>query len=109
MTVVVLAIFVLWYLGDGLAECALLIDRYERARGGMDDHPPGRGRHGAWSARCCRRRTRWLEELNKSIFGRKVTSKRSLIFHSWVTLSSTLLGFAMGTIWASCWRSASFM
>ena len=27
-------------------------------------------------------------ELNKSIFGRKVTSKRSLVFHSWVTLSS---------------------
>src|SRR5262245_43297032 len=25
------------------------------------------------------------------------TSKRSLVYHGWVTLSSTLLGFAMGT------------
>jgi len=38
------------------------------------------------------------EELDKSILGRKVTSKRSLIYHAWVTLSSTLLGFAMGTV-----------
>lgn len=29
---------------------------------------------------------------------KKITSKRSLIFHSWVTLSSTLLGFALGTV-----------
>ncbi|MDE0112402.1 MAG: ABC transporter permease [Albidovulum sp.] len=28
---------------------------------------------------------------------KKVTSKRSLVFHAWVTLSATLLGFAIGT------------
>lgn len=28
---------------------------------------------------------------------KKVTSKRSLIYHSWITLSATLLGFALGT------------
>ena len=28
---------------------------------------------------------------------RRVTSNRSLVYHSWVTLSSTLLGFAFGT------------
>jgi NitT/TauT family transport system permease protein len=28
----------------------------------------------------------------------KPTSRRSLIFHAWVTLSSTLLGFALGTV-----------
>ena len=28
---------------------------------------------------------------------KKITSKRSLIYHSWVTLSATLLGFALGT------------
>jgi NitT/TauT family transport system permease protein len=28
----------------------------------------------------------------------KPTSKRSLVYHGWVTLSSTLLGFAMGTV-----------
>jgi len=29
---------------------------------------------------------------------RKLTSNRSLIYHSWVTLSSTLVGFAFGTL-----------
>lgn len=28
----------------------------------------------------------------------KMTSARSLVYHSWITLSSTLLGFAMGTV-----------
>ncbi len=29
---------------------------------------------------------------------KKITSKRSLVFHGWITLSSTLLGFAIGTV-----------
>ncbi|MGH1481677.1 MAG: ABC transporter permease [Geminicoccales bacterium] len=29
---------------------------------------------------------------------KKVTSKRSLIYHGWITLSATLLGFAMGVV-----------
>ena len=36
------------------------------------------------------------ENLWKNIFGVKVTSKRSLVYHSAVTLSSTLLGFLLG-------------
>jgi NitT/TauT family transport system permease protein len=31
------------------------------------------------------------------LLGQKVTSKRSLVYHGWVTLSATLLGFAIGT------------
>jgi NitT/TauT family transport system permease protein len=38
------------------------------------------------------------EALYKNVFTVKVTSARSLVYHSWVTLSSTLLGFAMGTV-----------
>ncbi len=38
------------------------------------------------------------ENLWKNTFTVKVTSKRSLVYHAGVTLSSTLLGFAMGTI-----------
>ena len=37
------------------------------------------------------------EEIRKSVFGVKPTSKRSLVYHGWVTLSSTLLGFIMGS------------
>jgi NitT/TauT family transport system permease protein len=33
----------------------------------------------------------------ENTFLRKITSNRSLVYHSWVTLSSTLLGFAFGT------------
>jgi NitT/TauT family transport system permease protein len=29
---------------------------------------------------------------------KNITSKRSLIYHSWITLSATLLGFGMGTV-----------
>jgi len=33
----------------------------------------------------------------ENTFLRRVTSNRSLVYHSWVTLASTLLGFAFGT------------
>ena len=34
----------------------------------------------------------------ENTFLRKITSNRSLVYHAWVTLSSTLLGFASGTL-----------
>jgi|TARA_B110000908_G_C10215995_1_gene432846 NitT/TauT family transport system permease protein len=37
-------------------------------------------------------------EIWKTTALKKITSKRSLIYHAWVTLSATLLGFAFGTI-----------
>ena len=37
-------------------------------------------------------------ELVKSTFGMAPTSKKSLVYHGWITLSATLLGFAMGTL-----------
>ena len=36
-------------------------------------------------------------EMWDTIFSKKITSKRSLVYHGWVTLSATLLGFAIGT------------
>ncbi len=36
-------------------------------------------------------------ELKKTVVDTRVTSKRSLVFHGWITLSSTLAGFALGT------------
>ena len=38
-----------------------------------------------------------IKEIYKTTFLKKVTSKRSLIWHGWITLSATLLGFAFGT------------
>ncbi len=34
----------------------------------------------------------------EGIAGQKITSKRSLVWHGWVTLSATLAGFAIGTV-----------
>lgn len=39
-----------------------------------------------------------MGELWKTVIGTRITSKKSLVFHGWVTLSATLLGFAIGTI-----------
>ncbi|MEX0306840.1 MAG: ABC transporter permease [Ruegeria sp.] len=36
-------------------------------------------------------------ELWDSTVNKKITSKRSLVYHGWVTLSATILGFAIGT------------
>jgi NitT/TauT family transport system permease protein len=37
-------------------------------------------------------------EIYKTVFTLPPNSKRSLVYHGWVTLSSTLLGFVMGTV-----------
>lgn len=97
LAVVVFFIFVLWYLGTVWLNAPLLIDGYER-------------RDVDWSFSQLVEDSMAMErpvlpaphqvavELDKSILGRKVTSKRSLVYHAWVTLSSTLLGFVMGTV-----------
>lgn len=36
-------------------------------------------------------------ELVKSTLGLKISSKKSLIYHGWITLSATMVGFALGT------------
>ncbi len=38
-----------------------------------------------------------VEEMWDTTINKKITSKRSLVYHSWVTLSATVLGFLLGT------------
>lgn len=38
-----------------------------------------------------------LDEIRKTTLGLPASSRRSLLYHAWVTLSSTLLGFLLGT------------
>jgi NitT/TauT family transport system permease protein len=38
-----------------------------------------------------------VTELVKSTFGMAITSKKSLVYHGWITISATLLGFVIGT------------
>ncbi|KAG1648173.1 Formylaminopyrimidine transport permease protein ThiX [Nymphon striatum] len=37
-------------------------------------------------------------EMYATIIDKKITSKRSLVYHGWVTLAPTLLGFVIGTV-----------
>ncbi len=97
VTIVLLALVVLWYGGSVLLNAPWQVDTYARAK--LTD----------WS---------WLQfagdalnqkrpvlpaphqvfaELWRTVIDTAPTSKRSLVFHAWITLSSTLLGFAMGT------------
>ena len=39
-----------------------------------------------------------VEEIINTTFKKKITSKRSLVFHAGITLSSSMLGFLMGTV-----------
>ena len=97
IAVVVAAIMVIWYAFTVHLNAPWQIDRYEKA--GTE-----------WQMRDLVRDTMAQErpvlpaphqivaEIWKTTVKKKITSKRSLIYHGSVTLSSTLLGFAMGTI-----------
>ncbi len=93
---VLLVVLAVWYVGTVLLNAPLQIDQFERD--GI-----------AWTNRDLIAATMEMErpilpaphqvlvEMKQTILDLRPTSKRSLVYHSWVTLSSTLLGFAMGT------------
>ena len=95
--VVLIALFVLWYIGAVFMNAPTQIDKYNRA-------------DQTWTTSQLIEDTlaqerpilpaphQVAQEMYKTIFATKITSKRSLVYHSWVTLSSTLLGFGIGTI-----------
>lgn len=94
--VVVAALIVLWYGGAVWLNTPWQIDVFER--GGV-----------TWTNADLVRETmaqdrpilpaphQIVAEMQKTILETPITSKRSLVYHSWVTLSSSLLGFVIGT------------
>ena len=93
---VVAVIIAVWYGGAVQLNAPQLIDGYER-RG--ESWTFGRLVDDAWRMErpVLPAPHQIAAELDQTIIRKKVTSKRSLVYHGWVTLSSTLLGFAMGT------------
>jgi NitT/TauT family transport system permease protein len=97
VAVVVLAIVALWYLGAVLMNWAGTRDAFERA---------GEARSPAEILIATMAQERpvlpaphqVVVELKKTVLDTPVTSRRSLLHHAWVTLSSTLLGFALGAL-----------
>lgn len=93
---VVGVIIVAWYAAAVRLNAPQLIDGYER-RG--ESWTFGRLVDDAWSMErpVLPAPHQIVADLDQSIRGQNITSRRSLVYHSWVTLSSALLGFVMGT------------
>ena len=93
---VVGVIIVAWYAGAVELNAPQLIDGYERRD---ESWTFGRLVDDAWSMErpVLPAPHQIVADLDQSVRGQKITSRRSLVYHSWVTLSSALLGFVMGT------------
>jgi NitT/TauT family transport system permease protein len=97
VAVVVAVIVVLWYVAAVALNAGIVRDGFERAGTAYttedlvvatlsQDRPLLPAPH------------QIVVELKKTVLDVDPTSKRSLVYHGWVTLSSTLLGFVMGTL-----------
>lgn len=95
---VVAAIFAIWYAGAVFLNAPFQLDTYERAK--QTDWSAGR----LVSDTLSQKRPvlpaphQVAVEIYKTTVLKKITSKRSLIYHTGVTISSTLLGFLIGTV-----------
>lgn len=98
MATVLLCIVAVWYVAAFWLNTPFQLDTYAR------------GKVGDWSYAGLLADTMSQErpvlpaphqvavELYDTVIDKNVTSKRSLVYHAWITLSSTLLGFAIGTL-----------
>ena len=97
VSVVVAFIILIWYAGAVYLNAPMLIDKYERQKTEWNFE---KLRKDAWAMErpILPAPHQILKDMNKSILQRKVTSKRSLVYHGWVTISSTLVGFGIGAL-----------
>ena len=97
ITVVIAVIMMIWYAGAVYLNAPVLIDQYERQKTEWNFE---KLRQDAWAMGrpILPAPHQIIEDMYKSIFGHKVTSKRSLVYHGWVTISSTLVGFGIGAL-----------
>lgn len=97
VAVVTLAIVVLWYIGAGMLNLA-----WEKSVAERNDTPIST----VQMLRNTMHQERpvlpaphqVVQEIIDTTFKKKITSKRSLVYHAGITLSSSMLGFAMGTL-----------
>jgi NitT/TauT family transport system permease protein len=94
---VVGVIIVIWYGAAVRLNAPQLIDGYERRE---QSWTFGRLVDDAWSMErpVLPAPHQIIADMDQTIRAQNITSRRSLVYHSWITLSSTLLGFAMGTV-----------
>lgn len=96
VVVVVAALLLLWYAAAVVLNAPQLSDR--AARGGRSLAPVELVAE-AWAMErpVLPAPHQIAVELKKTVFDLPASSRRSLLYHAWVTLSSTLLGFLLGT------------
>ena len=94
---VVASLIVIWYAGAVYLNSTQLIDRYQKK--GVD-WDISRLAQDAWKMErpVLPAPHQVAVELKKTVIDKRVTSKRSLVYHAGITLSSSLLGFALGTL-----------
>ena len=94
---VVASLIVIWYAGAVYLNSTQLIDRYQKK--GVD-WDISRLAQDAWKMErpVLPAPHQVGVELKKTVIDKRVTSKRSLVYHAGITLSSSLLGFALGTL-----------
>ncbi|MFQ5565757.1 MAG: ABC transporter permease [Paracoccaceae bacterium] len=92
---VIAAILVLWYVGAVFLNAPWERDQAERA-GAEITTPRLIANTMAQERPVLPAPHQVAVEIWKTTALKKVTSKRSLVYHGWITLSATLLGFAMG-------------
>ena len=97
MLTVVASLIVIWYAGAVYLNSTQLIDRYQKK--GVD-WDISRLAQDAWKMErpVLPAPHQVGVELKKTVLDKRVTSKRSLVYHAGITLSSSLLGFALGTL-----------
>ena len=97
ITVVMAFIVVIWYGAAVYLNSEVLIDKYERQKTEWDFQLLVSD---SWSMGrpVLPAPHQIMKDMNKSLFEHKVTSKRSLVYHGGVTISSTLVGFVMGGV-----------
>jgi len=97
VTVVVLGVLLLWYAGAVAVNAASVRDAFER---GEIPYTALDLIAGTWSAArpILPAPHQIIAEFATSIFAYPLDSSRSLVYHGWVTLSATLVGFVMGTL-----------
>ncbi len=97
MVVVVLAILIIWYGAAVLLNAAWERDQAARAETELTTSALIAGTM-AQERPVLPAPHQVAAELWATTVEKKITSKRSLVYHSWITLSATLLGFVMGTV-----------
>ena len=97
ITLVMAFIVVIWYGAAVYLNSDVLIDKYERQKTEWNFQLLVKD---SWSMGrpILPAPHQILEDLKKSLFDHKITSKRSLVYHGGITISSTLVGFAMGGV-----------